>query len=234
VQVHWTDDLNPEDEATQTILFAINGDTRQLDVNDVHGKEFWEAIGPFWEAAHPASGDARPGKLNTQAARSSRKADIREWIRSGDSPFGPEAIKPKPAGGYQDFPKYILRAYDEYLATRSGAAAPPLAASPFTEDATGDNPADDDGGHDSDADEPTSRADVDVDLGTPAGESSDDGDNDELRPATAKTVVTTKTIREWAKTPGSGIRRKDLPDRGRVPAVIIKAYFAKHPDHTLL
>ena len=89
VQIHVVCDLHADEvEGTETITFALDGSSYDIDVCDSHAGELRDAFAPFVGAAR------RSGRTTTSAQRRSgrgagraastdknRVAEIREWAR---------------------------------------------------------------------------------------------------------------------------------------------------------
>lgn len=75
------DDLDGS-EATQTVLFALDGKTYEIDLNDPHAEELRAALAPFVGAARKTGG-ARGGVRRIGSAKPAEDSGaIREWARA--------------------------------------------------------------------------------------------------------------------------------------------------------
>jgi hypothetical protein len=85
VQVILVCDLH-EDETpgTETVAFALDGSSYEIDVCEVHGKELRDAFAPFVGAARRGSArsGSRGGGRRRRRSGSGEAAQIREWARS--------------------------------------------------------------------------------------------------------------------------------------------------------
>ena len=85
VQVILVCDLH-EDETpgTETVTFALDGSSYEIDVCEPHGKELRDAFAPFVGAARRGSGrsSSRGGGRRRRRGGSGEAAQIREWARS--------------------------------------------------------------------------------------------------------------------------------------------------------
>ena len=85
VQVILVCDLHEaETPGTETISFALDGSSYEIDVCDDHGRELRDAFAPFVGAARRGGGrGGRPsGRRRARRGGSSEAAQIREWARS--------------------------------------------------------------------------------------------------------------------------------------------------------
>ena len=85
VQVILVCDLH-EDETpgTETVTFAVDGSSYEIDVCDGHGRALREAFAPYVGAARRGGGrSGRPaGRRSRRRGGSGEAAQIREWARS--------------------------------------------------------------------------------------------------------------------------------------------------------
>lgn len=56
IQILLTDDLDPELEATETIVFGLDGASYEIDLNSDHALQMREAIEPYVTAARKSGG----------------------------------------------------------------------------------------------------------------------------------------------------------------------------------
>jgi hypothetical protein len=87
VQVLLVCDLHDGDvEGIETITFALDGASYEIDVCEAHGKELRDAYAPFVGAARRAGRSAAGGQRRSRSGRSGAAgntvAGIREWARS--------------------------------------------------------------------------------------------------------------------------------------------------------
>ena len=81
-KVHITleDDLDGGD-ATETVAFALDGRSYEIDLNDKNAKALRDALAKYVAASRRAGGrSAGGGKRRTQVGTSAR--EIRDWARS--------------------------------------------------------------------------------------------------------------------------------------------------------
>jgi hypothetical protein len=89
VSVVLVDDID-ESEATETVSFALDGSTYEIDLNDAHAAELRDALAPWVGAARragrsPARRSGGSGRSARPAASGSdreRTQAIREWGRA--------------------------------------------------------------------------------------------------------------------------------------------------------
>lgn len=67
VKVLLVDDLDGG-EAHGTIQIGVNGAWREIDLSDVHEKEFFEAVSPFWENARNVVGQVKTRRARSTSA----------------------------------------------------------------------------------------------------------------------------------------------------------------------
>ena len=85
VQVILVCDLHEgETPGTETVTFALDGSTYEIDVCEAHGRELRDAFAPFVGAGR--RGSSRSGRSNgrrrSRRGGSGEAAQIREWARS--------------------------------------------------------------------------------------------------------------------------------------------------------
>jgi hypothetical protein len=105
VEVKLIDDLDGASEATQTVLFALDGRDYEIDLNDNHAAKLREDLAPFVGAARKKAGGRvaavrRPGK----AGPARDLARVREWARKNGWPDLSDRGR---------IPAEILTAYDQ-------------------------------------------------------------------------------------------------------------------------
>lgn len=81
------DDLDGS-EATETVAFALDGTSYEIDLNERNAAELREALAPYTAVATPASGRARGRRTRSTSTSAAgrgtnrqRLADIRTWAR---------------------------------------------------------------------------------------------------------------------------------------------------------
>ena len=92
IQTLLTDDLDPELEATETIIFGLDSASYEIDLNDEHSSQMRDAIGPFVAAARKVGGRpaARRGGRTAVGTASPSRGDspdpgsVRAWAREHD------------------------------------------------------------------------------------------------------------------------------------------------------
>jgi hypothetical protein len=85
VQVILVCDLHDgEVTGTETVSFAVDGSSYEIDVCDEHGKALRDAFAPFIGAARRAAGRGRSagGRRRARRGGTGEAAQIREWARS--------------------------------------------------------------------------------------------------------------------------------------------------------
>lgn len=90
VNVVLVDDLD-DSEATETVSFALDGSSYEIDLNDEHAAQLRDAFAPWVGAARragraPASAGTRRGRSTSRASSGGtgdrqRVQDIRQWAR---------------------------------------------------------------------------------------------------------------------------------------------------------
>ncbi len=90
IQTLSTDDLDPELEASQTIAFAVDGTSYEIDLSDEHADQLREAFEPYVAAARKVGGRAGArgaSRPSGRASASSRGGDavdpgaVRAWAK---------------------------------------------------------------------------------------------------------------------------------------------------------
>ncbi len=75
------DDLDGS-EASQTVLFSLDGKNYEIDLNDPHAEELREALAPYLGAARKTGGAARGNVRRIGSATPAQDSGaIREWAR---------------------------------------------------------------------------------------------------------------------------------------------------------
>lgn len=81
VSVVLTDDLNPDEEATQTVSFSLDGTNYEIDLSDDHAVQMREALALYVGAARRVGGSRTKSPL--KAVPSARTGPdpkrVREW-----------------------------------------------------------------------------------------------------------------------------------------------------------
>lgn len=82
VQVLLVDDLDGG-EAEETVSFAVDGSSFEIDLSAKNASKLRDAVSPFVEAARKAPGKAGRGKAKQQrnAPSRERSAEIRKWAK---------------------------------------------------------------------------------------------------------------------------------------------------------
>lgn len=83
VNIVLVDDLD-ESEATETVSFALDGTSYEIDLNDEHAAELRDAMALYvGNARKVASGGRRPRKASSNGSSDSGPSakEIREWAR---------------------------------------------------------------------------------------------------------------------------------------------------------
>ena len=77
VNIVIVDDIDESEEATETVSFALDGTSYEIDLNDAHASDLRAALAPYKGSARKVpSGTAQGGKKLNRGASS---ADIRAW-----------------------------------------------------------------------------------------------------------------------------------------------------------
>lgn len=82
VQIVLEDDIDGG-EATQTVTFALDGTSYEIDLNDANAEKLRDAFAPFLGHARKLSGGQRRGRRPGAANAGGVSAkEVREWARS--------------------------------------------------------------------------------------------------------------------------------------------------------
>jgi hypothetical protein len=82
VHVELVDDLD-ESPADETLAFALDGESYEIDLNDKHASAIRKALAPYVEAGRKVGG-SRGKKKTSRPAGGPLPKDVREWaIESG-------------------------------------------------------------------------------------------------------------------------------------------------------
>lgn len=92
IQTLLTDDLDPALEATETIVFGLDGSSYEIDLNDQHSAEMREAFAPFVAAARKVGGrpPVRRGAKSASSEKASQTGEgpdpsaVRAWAKEHD------------------------------------------------------------------------------------------------------------------------------------------------------
>lgn len=79
VNIVLTDDLDGRD-AAETVSFALDGNTYEIDLSSANAAKLREAVMPFVAAARKTGGRAKPTR--SRAAASTDATDIRAWAQA--------------------------------------------------------------------------------------------------------------------------------------------------------
>lgn len=79
VNIVLTDDLDGSD-AAETVSFALDGNTYEIDLSGANAAKLRDAVRPFVAAARKTGGRAKSAK--GRAAASSNATDIRAWAQA--------------------------------------------------------------------------------------------------------------------------------------------------------
>ena len=83
VQVILVCDLHEDETAgTETVTFALDGSSYEIDVCEQHGRELRDAFAPYVGAGRRGSGRSSSGRRRRSRGGSGEAAQIREWARS--------------------------------------------------------------------------------------------------------------------------------------------------------
>ena len=78
VSVQLLDDLDGG-EAAETIVFALSGQSYEIDLSEKHAGELRSALSPFIDAARRGSGSRRSPKRTTPANDRPNPGEVRAW-----------------------------------------------------------------------------------------------------------------------------------------------------------
>lgn len=82
VQIVLEDDIDGG-EATQTVTFALDGTSYEIDLNDANAEKLRDAFAPFLGHARKLSGGQRRGRRPVAGNAGGVSAkEVREWARS--------------------------------------------------------------------------------------------------------------------------------------------------------
>lgn len=81
VRVLLIDDLDGSD-AVETISFAVDGVTYEIDLNEKNAGDLRDAFAPWIGHARRSGGRRSAGRRSSSSARNGDTAAIREWARS--------------------------------------------------------------------------------------------------------------------------------------------------------
>ncbi|MCJ1678832.1 Lsr2 family protein [Streptomyces sp. APSN-46.1] len=79
-------------EASETVVFALDGKTYEIDLNEANAKKLRESLAPFVAAARRQS---RSGKAFKHTAIAPDPAVVRAWARSNQFDVPPRGRIPK-------------------------------------------------------------------------------------------------------------------------------------------
>ena len=121
--VHFTDDLDPSLQATDTIRFAFNNTEYEIDLADQHITELRSTLDPYVKAARKVGG--RRGSAAASRVPAGRRPDlsqVRQWAAENGIEL---STRGRIAGG-------VLAAYDvkDVKALRAATGTPEPAAKP--------------------------------------------------------------------------------------------------------
>ena len=82
VHIVLEDDIDGS-EATQTVSFALDGTSYEIDLNDKNAAKLRDAVAAYVGHGRKVSGGARRGRRSSAATTSGHSAkEIRDWARS--------------------------------------------------------------------------------------------------------------------------------------------------------
>ncbi|MFC9231054.1 Lsr2 family protein [Streptomyces decoyicus] len=76
-----TDDLDGS-EASQTVLFALDGKSYEIDLNDTHAERIREALAPFVGSARKVSGGRATVRRMGSSKPNEDTAAVRAWAKA--------------------------------------------------------------------------------------------------------------------------------------------------------
>lgn len=88
VQIIMTDDIGGG-EATETVMFAIDGHGYEIDLNEDNATALREALAPYRMAGRKASRSTSWRKKGTTQRRNSETPKIRAWAQENGYEVGP-------------------------------------------------------------------------------------------------------------------------------------------------
>ncbi|MEC4016462.1 histone-like nucleoid-structuring protein Lsr2 [Streptomyces sp. H27-D2] len=91
VVVTLSDDIDGG-EATETVVFALDGKSYEIDLNPVNAKNLRVGLAPFLEVARKQS---RSGKVYRRTSLAPDPAAVRAWARSNGMEVPPRGRIPK-------------------------------------------------------------------------------------------------------------------------------------------
>lgn len=80
VNIILVDDIDGS-EADETLTFALDGTTYEIDLNDANAAALREAMSGYVGHARKVSGGARRGRKAAGSSSASNTKDVREWAR---------------------------------------------------------------------------------------------------------------------------------------------------------
>lgn len=81
VNIVLVDDLDGT-EATETVSFALDGSSYEIDLNDANAAALREALGGYVGHARKVTGASRRGRKTSTASSGSNTKDVREWAKA--------------------------------------------------------------------------------------------------------------------------------------------------------
>lgn len=81
VNIILVDDLDGT-EATETVSFALDGSSYEIDLNDANAAALREALGGYVGHARKVTGASRRGRKASAASSGSNTKDVREWAKA--------------------------------------------------------------------------------------------------------------------------------------------------------
>lgn len=81
VNIVLVDDIDGS-EATETVVFGIDGTSYEIDLNDEHAAGLREAVAAYVGHGRRVSGGAKRGRKSTSTDTGPSAREVREWARS--------------------------------------------------------------------------------------------------------------------------------------------------------
>lgn len=88
-----TDDIDGS-EATETVVFSLDGSSYEIDLNAAHAEDLREVLAPYVEAARRAatpnsSPSRRTANVGTRSAQDVDPRAVRAWAEANGVPVSP-------------------------------------------------------------------------------------------------------------------------------------------------
>lgn len=113
--------------AEESVVIAVDGKTRELDLTASNAKALRETLSPFMQAGHAPGHSTRDSRGSTPTPglilSRARQQVLRDWAddRGLRSPDGKRPIYRTAGGGYY-YPYRLMKMYDSWLASEESRA----------------------------------------------------------------------------------------------------------------